>query len=426
MIPPASGRLIWSNGWAVIGEREIGGNMAKLIRLRSHICIVLVGLLHDTNLGDPAIFQITQHSIQEYCQRHRIRVTFGYIDIGEYKVPRYHCLALNSSYEKVRNRLWLLLLKRSFTKYDRVKLACLRTIRKRSTAVIFVGGSMIKYKQQKYLHRMIDIVLSRADRMEVPVMFSGVGVEGYDDNSEICERMKASLNRKCVKVITVRDDIKTLQTSYLRTNSRIKTAKVSDAACSLKNLYTPAAREGNTVGLGVIRGDIFAEYDGCISADDLLKLYVDIYLQIIKNGKKCLIFTNGMSKDQRFAERLASELSSRGMNIEETLCPRPQTVAELVSIITRCEAVIATRLHAGIIAYAYGIPFVGLVWNQKQRFFGESIGLPDRFFDVTEFNAGKIVKKLLCAIDAGYPDNMQAYRESNAKEIENFISDHIR
>lgn len=231
--------------------------MASFFQPRCHIRIVLVGLLHDTNLGDPAIFQITQHSIQEYCQRQRIRVFFNYIDIGEYKVPRYRCLALNSRYEKVRDKLYLLLLRRSFTKYDRVKLACIKTLRKKSTAVIFVGGSMIKFKQQKYLHRMIDIVLSRAERMKIPVMFSGVGVEGYDDNSEICEWLKASLNRKCVKVITVRDDIKTLQKSYLRANSCIKTAKVSDAACSLKNLYPPAAREENTVGLGVIRGDIF-------------------------------------------------------------------------------------------------------------------------------------------------------------------------
>ena len=140
--------------------------------------------------------------------------------------------------------------------------------------------------------------------------------------------------------------------------------------------------------------------------------------------KNVCIFTNGTPGDQRFAEMLARNFNIEGTT-DETLCPRPKTVAELVNTITQCEAIIATRLHAGVIAFSYGIPFVGLVWNQKQRFFAESIGLPDRFFDVSEFNAGQIVKKLLYAIDAGYPDNMQAYRESNAKEIEKFLSDHI-
>lgn len=398
--------------------------MAKLIRLRSHIRIVLVGLLHDTNLGDPAIFQTTRHSIQEYCRQRQIKVNFGYIDIGIYKLPKYRCQALGRLYEKVRNRLWRLLFKRSFTQDDLVKLACVMTIKKNSSAVIFVGGSMIKYKRQKYLHRMIEIVLNRADKLKVPVMFSGVGVEGFDDNNEICMRLKASLNRECVKVITVRDDIKMLLSSYLSANSSIRTAKVSDAACSLKKLYSPFSCEKDTVGLGVIRGDIFAEYGNCISDEEILNLYLDIYRQIIKVGKKCIIFTNGAIKDYDFAKRLASLIKGKD-NSDEILFPRPQTVEDLVGIITRCEAVVATRLHAAIIAYAYEIPFVGLVWNPKQRFFGESIGLPDRFFDVSEFNAWQIVNKLLCAIDAGYPDNMQAYRESNAKEIEKFLSDYI-
>lgn len=418
-----SGWRIWLRGWCGRRRKRDRWKMVKLTRLRSHIRIVLVGLLHDSNLGDPAIFQITKHSIQEYCQRQRIRVTFNYIDIGEYKVPEYRCPVLNKCYEKVRDRLWRFLLKQSFTKYDRVKFACMRNVKKKSSAVIFVGGSLIKFKQQEYLHSMIEIVLHRADQMNVPVMFSGVGVEGYDDNNESCNQLRASLNRKCIKVITVRDDIKTLQTSYLNIDSCVRTAKVSDAACSMKNLYPPVSCEKNTVGLGVIRGDIFAEYGNCISDDKLLNLYADIYHQVIKCGKKCLIFTNGRSKDQSYAERLASHLMGE-INTEGILCPRPQTVAELVNVITRCEAVIATRLHAGIIAYAYGIPFVGLVWNPKQRFFGESIGLPDRFFDVSEFDAERIVNKLIYVTEVGYPDDMQAYKESNAKELKKFLFDY--
>lgn len=393
--------------------------MAEFIQLRRHIRIVLAGLLHDANLGDQAIFQITKHSIEEYCQRRRIKVTFGYIDIENRIVPANLSPALRRRYEKAWDRLWRILRGRPFTKYDRVRLTCVRTIGRRTDAVIFVGGSLIKFKRQGYFHRMIDIVLSRADQMNVPVMFSGVGVEGYDERNEICQRLKTSLNRKCVKVITVRDDIQTLRNSYLGANSRVRTEKVSDAACSLKNLYPPAVREKDTVGLGVIRGDIFSEYGSPVSDSDLLRLYAGIYHRILNLGKKCVIFTNGTPKDQEFAERLALHL---GVGDTEVLRPRPQTVAELVGTVTRCEAVIAARLHAGVIAYAYKVPFVELVWNPKQQFFGESIGLPDRFFDASELDAERIVEKLLYAIDAGYPGDMRGYRESNAKEIENFLS----
>ena len=215
---------------------------------------------------------------------------------------------------------------------------------------------------------MVEIVLRRAEQMNVPVMFSGVGVEGFDDCNKICMQLKASLNRECVKVITVRDDIKTLRTFYLNTDSSIKTVKVSDAACSLNALYPSIQRKRGTIGLGVIRGDIFAEYGNRFSENDLFNLYVNLYFEIVKNDKKCCIFTNGTPGDQRFADRL-----SRYLNVERTapvsLCPRPKTVAELVNNITKCEAVVAARLHAGVIAFSYGIPFVELVWNQKQRFF---------------------------------------------------------
>lgn len=397
------------------------------MKLRRHIRIVLTGLLNDANLGDQAIFQITEHFIQEYSKSHRMKVTFYYVDIGEYKVPRYRREVLNKYYEKIRNRIWRFLLNRPFTKYDRVKFACKRNIKRSSGAVIFVGGGLIKFKQQEYLHKMIEIVLSRADQMNVPVMFSGVGVEGYDDKNEICARLKVSLNRKCVKVITVRDDIETLRTFYLSADSCVRTVKVFDAACSLKKLYPPSSVRKNIVGLGVIRSEIFAEYGNYISDDSLCNLYVDIYHQIVKHGKECMIFTNGAPKDQNFAERLASRLTGGGgKKTAKILCPRPQAVVELVDIITQFEAVIVTRLHAAVIAYAYSIPLVGLVWNQKQRFFGENIGLSDRFFDVSEFDAERIVKKLLCAIDVGYPDDMQAYRDSNTKEIENFLSEYTK
>lgn len=85
-----------------------------------------------------------------------------------------------------------------------------------------------------------------------------------------------------------------------------------------------------------------------------------------------------------------------------------------------------TRLHSSIIAYAYGVSFVGLVWNQKQRFFGASIGCPDRFLSIPEFDAERIAEKLLRAMESGYPDaKTQAYKESNARELEKFLSQYV-
>ena len=393
--------------------------------MKRRVRIALVGLLNDFNLGDPAIFEMTRYFIEELCRKHRLEVAFEYIDIGEYKVPRYRCPELNRQYERFEKSFYRHYYKRSFTKFDRVERDCKRIIKRNLDAVIFVGGGLIKYRYQEYLHKMMDIVLNRAEQINVPVMFSGVGVEGYDDSNEICKRLKITLNRKCIKVIAARDDLETLRNCYLSGNDRIRLVKVSDAACSMKRLYPPAACEGNTVGLGVMRSEVFSGHGVCISEEKLIELYAEMYEQLSKHGKRCLIFTNGMKKDQEFAEKLCVFLNVE-KDSSEILCPRPRTVAELVQLITRCGAVIATRLHTGIIAYAYEIPFVGLVWSPKQFFFGESIGCRDRFFAACDLNVEMFVTKLLEAIESGYPDmDAKSFKDSNPVELERFLSEYV-
>jgi hypothetical protein len=46
----------------------------------------------------------------------------------------------------------------------------------------------------------------------------------------------------------------------------------------------------------------------------------------------------------------------------------------LAALIAGCDAVVAHRLHAAIVAYAYRVPTVGLLWDDKLQAFFESVG----------------------------------------------------
>ncbi|MEO1014340.1 MAG: polysaccharide pyruvyl transferase family protein, partial [Pseudomonadota bacterium] len=56
-----------------------------------------------------------------------------------------------------------------------------------------------------------------------------------------------------------------------------------------------------------------------------------------------------------------------------SIAPHSRTPADLAAVIQACDAVVAHRLHALIVAYAYRIPHIGLSTNAKL----------DQFFDMT-------------------------------------------
>ena len=94
--------------------------------------------------------------------------------------------------------------------------------------IIFVGGGIIKYKQENFYYRVSDII-EEADKYHIPVFLNAVGVEDYDDTDERCLQLKRAINLPCVQAITVRDDLQTLKSRWI-TNPRIKTASVFDPA----------------------------------------------------------------------------------------------------------------------------------------------------------------------------------------------------
>ena len=306
---------------------------------------------------------------------------------------------------------------------DKVRKKCKELINDNVDAIIFVGGGLIKFKQQKEICNAIQVVVKYAEKFNIPVMFSGVGVEGYEEDDIDCQNLKKSINCSCVKYITTRDDIDLLDKKYI-CNNKIITAKVSDPACIINRIYPSITKDkSNIIGLGMIRHNLFVDYGIDFSDEQAIVLYKELYKRITEAGYKCEIFTNGNIADQIFAERLIDELN---LNKEDVLIERPKNMEELVKIITKFEAVIVARLHASIISYSYDIPSIGLVWNNKQKLFGNNIGYANRFIEYPNLNAEIILKELKIAIQTGYKaiDN-EEYKNSNYNYLKKFIEEYV-
>lgn len=345
--------------------------------------ILLMGLVNCTNLGDCVILDCTLYLIKKICNE--LNITYE-IDIFDLEKNTYEWEA----------------------SYD---------------LLIFSGGGIIKYKYQNF-YQMIDSATQVAETKNIPVIFSGIGVEGFSEQDEKCQRLKNALNRSCVKGITTRDDIYTLTHSYID-SSTIFTQKVADPAVWAHEVYNKQKKPSDIIGVGMIREGIYESNDIKIERNDIFQLWSDILMELDRQNQPWRIFTNGYSSDMKFAINLLKYMN-REKDISEKIIPSPKTADELVNIISRFKAVIAGRLHANIISYSLDIPSIGIIWNDKLRMWGENIGYPQRFFDVDHFNGKKIVEQALLASEEGYHAiNKTEYKATVYQSLKKMVTDVI-
>ena len=262
--------------------------------------------------------------------------------------------------------------------------------------IVFAGGGLVKFHRQNF-YSPIDDVTRFAEKNRIPVLFNAVGVEGYDAANPKCAILQRALRRNCVRMVTTRDDAQMLKREYALA-PRIPVAAVGDPALwtpEVFNVTWQGARSG-VVGLNVIRPAIFGAYGESIRPEELLGLYRDLASLCLKNGFKVQLFSNGALADNDFARSVLEKCEDLEGYSRVSIC-LPTMDSELIAAISGYERFLAARLHASIIGTSLGIPNASLVWNRKQRFFGDAIGMRGNYLERGDFNAETVFTTLMAA-----------------------------
>lgn len=380
--------------------------------------------MYDSNLGDQAIYYSTKSMLESILKKKNQKVELRNIDIYGRKTED-HPQGKDSFLHRVSRKLF----GKFYVRYEKKKICrsvadvCNTVIDDGTVGAVFVGGGLLKSKGQD-LDEQIIIVLKFLESRNVPVIFLGVGVEGFDEkNIALAE----AINTSNIKVVTTRDDLCLLREKWISRDG-IFTEKVADPAVSLSKYIQPSRlnRQRNFIGLGIGRKGLFEEYGVIFSETQIKELWVSLYEILVGRGYKCVLFTNGHPADYEFAQEVLKEIHKAGY--EDALClDKPKTVQDLVDIISSFDGMIVTRLHASIIGFSYDIPSIGLVWNEKQQMFGENIGYPERFINPSEFDASFIANELEKAIAIGYEKiNRLNYGNTTEKTLERFINEFMK
>ena len=266
-------------------------------------------------------------------------------------------------------------------------------------AIVFAGGGFLKFRTQG-LNYYVEQIMKIARKNNIPVMMNGVGIEGYSETDIRCQRLKKAINQDCFKVITTRDDIDTLKNNYI-VNPNIKIAHVGDPALWVPECYNMKRNENpsNVVGINVIRGRVYQAYGNTLSEFELLNFYKKLVQGVEERGWDWVLFSNGMTADQKFGAML---LRALGCSDRRKILPTANNSVEFLEQIRSFKLVFGARLHACITSYALDVPVVGLIWSEKLRIFADVIGKKDSFFEENELNIDNILDAMEREMNSNY------------------------
>lgn len=268
-----------------------------------------------------------------------------------------------------------------------------------SDLIVYGGAPMFNYLYQPFYQRTA-MVLEAAEEFQKPVIFSAVGIEGYDEGNPRCQRIKSALQLNCVKQITTRDDFVSLK--KYREDETIPLAKVADPAVFSSSVFRnfikpPKKREKKKIGLFILREKAFLDNHIDLSGEDAALFWKGLIRELIHRGYRCELLTSGHFSDESFMDYLI-----RAYGVRTKRCFFHMDSPErLVSKIAKYDAIVSCRLHPSIIAYSLGIPSLGIVWNPKVTGFYQSIGYADRAIEAKDLTPSHTADKVEQILEEG-------------------------
>lgn len=291
----------------------------------------------------------------------------------------------------------------------------------KSDFIIFGGAPLFNYRYQPFYERTA-ITLELAEKYNKPVIFSAIGVEGYDEDSKKCQRLKKTLNFDCVRQITTRDDFESLK-KFIE-NAYIKIKKVSDPAVFTSEVFEKFKSQKNNkkkVGIFVLRANGFVDNKVEFSKYEAAELWKELTMKLEENGYDYELLTSGHFGDEAFLDYLIREC---GIKAEKCVF-NINSPEKLVSKISSYDAVVSTRLHPSIISFSLGVPSVGIVWNSKVTHFYESIGYGNRVIETKGIDADVILNKINSCIKEGVkkdPEYIMSVYDTLFRSIQSVVS----
>ncbi len=364
--------------------------------------IVIAGEIYSTNLGDGIIADSMRFMFEQGMPEYQTRL----LDISGRAEPpaaEARSAAADSDFGTRGSTFDSADQVKNFVKWALVRRKrCQSMWASALTAddVLVIGGGQLLMDNGLDFPLKIDGLVDQASSMGTAVHFSACGV-----GSKWGQMARRLFDRALheASTITVRDTGSSEQ--LYRHLGFYPTAVTGDPAVWSEQVYGRSpdhSGKNSPIGLGLMgMGTINKRRteQEQLSEAYLLKFWQDIAQRLCAEGYAVELFTNGDPADQAYAQSVQSYLAENGLIIP--LVPRPYTPQALAHLISRYRGIVAFRLHATIVAFSYGIPSVGLVWNEKVREFYTGTGKADYCLALDNLHGETTYELLAAALQEG-------------------------
>jgi len=294
-------------------------------------------------------------------------------------------------------------------------------IRQCDKVILPVG--MIKYGTQDFSY-VFYLINKLATKYQKSVLMSAMSPQVGKNSDWRYHQLVEAVNMPAVKMLTTRDGetgVRILKSDYIRRT--LSCDYVGDPALWIPDVYGLTKRKkthGDVpyVGINIIRKGIFNDYNKSLTDDAMFNIYAQLIKQIEKRGWRWSVFTNGMKKDIAVLRELQAYLGFSESHVMPT-CEDGKAFAGMIS---NFEVVFGARLHACITSVAVGTPVVGFVWDNKLKYFSETMKISQFFFQPSEMKAEKIVAKMEEAVCYTFDfENRDKYKQKTKESIRHFL-----
>ena len=172
------------------------------------------------------------------------------------------------------------------------------------------------------------------------------------------------------------------------------------------------------VGINIIREGIFDDYNKSFTDERLFQLYVRLIELINAKGWRWSVYTNGMASDWLVLRKLQQHIGFS----DEHITSQYTSAKDYVTKISEFDVVFGARLHACITSVAIGVPVVGFIWENKLKYFSETMGVSQFFFQPKDMTAERIINRMEEAMQFDFDfRNKERYKQKTKESFIKFI-----
>jgi colanic acid/amylovoran biosynthesis protein len=118
--------------------------------------------------------------------------------------------------------------------------------------------------------------------------------------------------------------------------------------------------------------------------------------------------------------RLIGEQSSSVVNLEDVWRPE-----DVIATYSQMDLFLASRMHSAIFAMAGKVPTVGLAYQPKTHGTFAMLGVPERSFDITNFDPGKVATTLLEGLNRPVEVNLESHFKCLEEILKSVTNTHV-